>query len=488
MNRNIQFIIILILIISIHHLLYAQDSTGVKIKSEQWKWQESYQKISINLGYDTLSAPPSFKGTDHERWWKILGYTKLNVLVELALAENHHLKVAKSQVEESRARVQVAKSFLYPSLSFNPSFLSEEFSANRPLPFDIAAQRVRINTYVLPVDLTYEVDLFGKVRNDIDASQFGLQTATALQEASNLAIAAEVARNFAILLTLDSEIAIMERTIHTREENLEIVKTRYLAGLTNEIDLQRAQTELSSLAVQLKSNQIKRTEVELALATLCGQPVSNFSIERSGIQYLVPRINPKESASLGVNRPDIQAAKYSAEAYAAQTKSVRKEMYPALNIGGSAGLLAGESGQIFESDSRNWLIGATLSVPLFEGGRRRAQLAISNYQLQAAMSNLKQQELTAYQEVERELSHLARLNEQLLAQQEFLTAARRAADLSHQRYRKGLVTYLEVVDAERVVLEAETLSIQLLGQQLLSTVDLIVAMGGDLGMFDKLEN
>ncbi len=485
MKRIIQFMIVFMVLVSSTPLLLAQEDTiGRETSQEQWKWKEAYQPVSISLGYDTLTASPVSNNREDQPWWEIFGYEKLNTLVELAMAENYDLKAAENRVEESRAGVQWEKSLLYPSLSLNPSFIRQEFSANRPLPFDIPAQRIRNNTYVLPLDISYEVDLFGRIRNDVAASQFNWQAATALQKASGLSIAAEVARNFVWLLTLDSESEILERTIQTRQENLEIVRTRYQAGLTNEIDLQRAQTELSSVAVQLKNNQLQRTEIELALALLTGQSASEFAVEPAGIQYLAPLIRPRNQVGLSISRPDLQAATSSVGAFEKQLKSIQKERYPRLFLDGSAGLLAGQSEQIFEGDSRNWLVGATLSVPLFEGGRRNAQVALGRAQLERVNNQLKQQELNAHQEVEREMSNLLRLHEQLLSQQEFLTAAQRAAALSQQRYLKGLVTYLEVVDAQRIVLEAERLSIQLLGQQLLSTIDLMVALGGDVGTLE----
>ena len=179
-----------------------------------------------------------------------------------------------------------------------------------------------------------------------------------------------------------------------------------------------------------------------------------------------------------LTRPDLKAASYAVEAHKRALKSARKNLYPSLYVTGSTGLLSGEAEQIFDGESRNWLLGATLAVPLFEGGRRQAQININEHQLQRSIGNLKQEELIAYQEVINQRSRLLRLKEQMTSQQEFRAAAQRAADLSHQRYTKGLVTYLEVVDAERIVLEAERLSIQLLGQQLLSTVDLMAAKGG----------
>jgi len=480
MNRNSQFILVFIVILGMSHGAFSQDSIGVGAQNSSWKWQTQLQDISIHLGDDTLSAAPEVEGADRKQWWEVFGYPTLNSLIELALEENQNVKIGKSQVAEGRERVKLARSYYYPSISLNPSFIREELSANRPMPFDIAVERVTMNSYLLPLDVSYEVDILGRIKNDVEASEFNFQATHASQEALQLAIASEVARNFALLLTLDTENQILARTIRSRQENLEIVETRYSAGLTNEIDLQRARTELSSVAVQLENNRRQRTEVELRLATLSGQPASTFSIEWTGIQYLAPVIQPDAPNALSANRPDIRAADYTIEAYKKQVESARKNRYPSLYLQGSAGLLTGESDQLFEGDSRNWLVGATLSVPLFEGGRRQAQLAISDHQLQAATYHLKQQELVAHQEVEQALSSLLRLHEQLAAQQEFLVAAQKAAELSQQRYRKGLVTYLEVVDAERIVLEAERLSAQLLGQQLISTIDLIVAMGGNL--------
>lgn len=446
--------------------------------ADHWKWQPGSPDLKIKLGDDTITAPPQ-NNVNEKEWWKAFGYPELNRLTDLALAENHDIKIGESRVGASYAREKYTRSFLYPSVSFNPSVIRQEYSANRPLPVDFGTQQSVINnTYSLPLDLSYEVDITGKISNRTKASSYDFQAATASQESMELSVASRVARNFAMLLTLDAEKEILERTLSTRQENLEIVETRYKAGLTNEIDYQRAKTEYSSVSVQLRNNQLQRTDIELALSTLCGQSATNFSIEDTELKYLAPELTsylPSVSNNL---RPDIRAAEYEVKSYKNELKSSKKELYPSLYLDGSVGLLSGQADNVFESESRNWLIGATLSVPLFEGGRRRAQMEISEHQLQSAVDQLDQQKLVANQEVEKALSNLGRVNDQLSVQQDYLSAAQKAAELSRQRYRKGLVTYLEVVDAERVVLEAERLLAQLLGQQLISTIDLVEATGG----------
>jgi outer membrane protein TolC len=156
-----------------------------------------------------------------------------------------------------------------------------------------------------------------------------------------------------------------------------------------------------------------------------------------------------------------------------------------LSVFGSAGLVSATSNKLFEEDSRNWLVGANLSIPVFEGRRRQSLLEISEQQMQGAAEQLKQNELIASRQVAQASDELRRLNEKLSDQQQFLNAALKTADLSRQRYKQGLVTYLEVVDAERVVLEAERLLIQILGGQLLSTVDLFVSLGGNTAQVYK---
>ncbi len=484
MNNSIQIIIIFLLTVFRFHHLEAQVQSSAALNHEPTSWQEQAEANVLSYGLDTLKSTPVSGTVAGNQWWKVLGYESLNELVALALNENYQLATVHSQVKESEARVQLAKSSLYPTIGFNPSFYRQEFSGNRPLPFDLPADRITYNTYSLPIDLSYEIDIFGRNKSNVKASQFNLQAASASEQAYQLDVASAVTRNFIFLLTLDSEAKIMESTRQAREENLEIVTIRYEAGLTNEIDVQRAKSELSSVEVQIKNIQIDRREVELQLASLTGQTASDFSVESEGIQYFAPALSAVDNIALIENRPDLQASKYAVEASKMQIKAARKNRYPALYVSGSAGLLAGNSNQIFDGESRNWLLGAGLSVPLFEGGKRQALLHISEHQLEGAEGMFKHNELVAGREVANELSDLQRLEEQLTAQQGFLAAARRAADLSRQRYKKGLVTYLEVVDADRIVLEAERLSIQLLGQQLLSTVDLIVASGGTLEKLD----
>ena len=447
----------------------------LRAQEQPWKWQSALDYQPFVLEEDTIAYPPTWERST--KWWEVFGYEKLNELEALALQENYDIKILKNRVAESRAGVKAAASPLFPSLSFNPSFIRQEFSGNRPVGFDVEVPQIRLNTYSLPVDLNYELDIFGRIRNNINAFKYNLQATEASRDNLVLLVSSEVARNFFQLITLDTENAILERTYRTRQDNLEIVEIRYQAGLVNEIDLQRARTELASIEVQLRNNEQLRTEIEIALATLCGQSPSEFLIGETSIKYLPPEIQPEEQERLKQSRPDLVEANFQLLSFEESLKNSRKQLYPTLSLQGSYGYLSGESNDIFESNSRTWLVGGTFSVPIFEGFRRKANLEISRQQLEASRNVLTLRELQANREVENALSNLSRLKEQLVAQQNFQEAAKKAAELSKERYTKGLVTYLEVVDAERIFLDAERLSAQLLGQQLINTVLLIQALG-----------
>lgn len=465
-----QKIIIAFLLLSFFRCeLFAQE-TGRK-------WPGPDESPSLVIEEDTIQDP--FTGTKFDReWWTVFGYTQLNKLQALALAGNYDIKVLENRVLESKARVQATASALFPSVSFNPSFIRQEFSGTRPVGFDIDVPQIRLNTYSVPIDLNYEVDVFGRISHQTRASRFELEATQASRDDVVLTVTAEVARNYFLLITLDTELDILKRTLNTRQDNLEIVEIRYDAGLVNEIDLQRARTELASIEVQVESNRLQRTEIELVLAILCGQEPQEFRVPETRLTYQPPQVYTDPPATLDQRRPDLLQAAYELQSFEQRLKSARKELYPSLLLQGSFGYLSESTDALLENQSRNWLVGGTVAIPLFDGFRRRANIKIADQQLEAAENRQQQQTLRAQQEVENARSNLARLRQQLIAQQAFQQAARQAAELSKERYTKGLVTYLEVVDAERIYLDAERLSVQLLGRQLITTVTLIQAIGG----------
>ncbi len=451
--------------------LQAQDSlTG-------WKWQEPPQEnIVLYIGNDTITknADPV---TDSAPWWKAFGYTELDSLVQKALANNIDLRIAGARVEQARANKKIALAAMFPAIRLEPSFVRQEFSPNRPNPFGGQLDRATLNTYELPVTLSYEVDVFGKNINNVEASTLMSRASEEERKNTLLAVIAEVSRNYFLLLQLDAESDLLKHTETTRKDNLEITSTRYEAGLVSEIDVLRAKTELSSVQVQLKNNRQLRAEIELILATLTGEDASTFQVPHSKVRYLPPSVAFMEKDSLALSRPDLKAARLLLESSDKRVSKQWKELLPSFYLNGSYGYLSGDAGTLIETNGRSWIAGISASLPIFEGGRKRSEIKLRRSELQEARENYNKLTLESYRQVENAYAQLQWVHQQLLAQQQFVIAARDAANLTGERYRKGLVNYIDVVDAERQVLEAERLSVQLFGQELSGRVSLIQALG-----------
>lgn len=442
-----------------------------------WKWQEPPQEsVALYIGNDTITENTD-PITDVEPWWEAFGYTTLDSLVQKAILNNVDLKIARARVEQARADKQIALAELFPAIRFEPSFVRQEFSANRPNPFGGQLGRATLNTYELPLTLSYELDVFGKNINNVQASSLRSKASEEERKNTLLAVTAEVARNYFLLLQLDAENDLLVHTEKTRQDNLEITSTRYEAGLVSQIDVLRAKTELSSVQVQLKNNRQLRAEIELILATLAGEDASTFQIPHSKVRYLPPSVAFVDKDSLSGSRPDLKAAKLLMEASDKRVSSQWKKLLPSFRLNGSYGYLSGNADNLIEDNGRTWIAGISASLPIFEGGRKRSEIKLKRSELQEARENYNKLTLESYRQVENAYAQLQWAHRQLLAQQEFVAAARDAANLTNERYRKGLVNYIDVVDAERQVLEAERLSVQLFARELTGRVTLIQALG-----------
>ena len=447
----------------------------VKAQNDPWRWKSPRNYPAMVIEGDTLSPPPALS---YDTWWQQFGYQQLDELQSAVYLENLEIKVMQNRVLQAQATVKAARAVMMPAVSISPSATREELSANRPIGFDAGdLPQVWQNTFSLPVLLRYEVDLFGRNGNAIKAAKFDLLATKASKKDLTLQITSQMAQQYFTLVTLDTEQIILERTVRIREDNLDIVQTRYQAGLVNAIDVQRARTELATVVVARNNNRLLRSEIELAIATLCGQSPSTFSIPATPLQYLPPVVQPDAPDVIIQQRPDIQQIDNELKAAEQSLKNRRKQLYPSLSLNGSWGYVSADTENLFNDRSTSWLLGGTLSIPVFEGWRRRAELDINKQNLEASQNLLTLQALRAQQEIENLASNLSRLQQQLSAQQDFQEAAQQAALLTKARYTKGLVTYLEVVDAERVVLDAEQLSVQLIGDILINTIRLMVAQG-----------
>lgn len=448
-------------------------------------------------------------------WWKVFGDAGLDRCISETLAGNQDLRVAAARIVEAHAMDRIAAADFYPNIIFEGSAVRQRTSNTEPIqraklvgpsPFGgsggsgtgsgtggtgggssggqtVLATQPLTNTFNLfrtPFDLNWELDLFGRVRRTYQASRAQTQSVEADFQNMTLSISANAAINYFSLRALDAELDVLDRTIKTRREGLRISQERLQAGLTSELDVVRAQADLASNEADALALQRTRGEVENAIATLLGKPASLVRFPKSPLSEsaVPPRVPAGIPGELLERRPDIASAERLLAAANARIGVAKAAFFPVVRLTGAAGFESADLSSLFSWESRIWQIGPSVTLPIFEGGRNAANLEASKARYDQAVGNYRGQVLVAFQEVENALKDLQTLAAQSEAQNRAVEAARRALELSQQQYAKGSITFLDVLDSERVALADERAAVQLLGQRYQATVQLIKALGG----------
>jgi NodT family efflux transporter outer membrane factor (OMF) lipoprotein len=412
------------------------------------------------------------KGT----WWQIFADQTLNELESQALNSNQNLKAAVARVDQSRATARVARSEFLPNLNLDPSFTRQRYSPNQNPSFG----NITANTFNMPLDLSYEVDLWGRVRRSFESARADAQASLANYYGVLLTLQADVAENYFSIRALDAEIATVTATVDLREQQVQLVRSRFDGGIGSDLDVARAETELATTEAEAASLAQRRAELENAIAILIGKNPSTFTLAAYTNNWSPqsPAIPAGLPAELLERRPDVAEAERQLASANARIGVAKAAFFPVLTLTGSGGFVSGDIDSLFKWDSRTWSIGPSLSLPLFAGGRNRANYQHSKSAFEESVALYRQHVLVAFGEVENSLSGIHYLDVQAEAQQRAVTNARRAADLATDRYRSGIVSYLEVVDASREALQSERANAQLTGQRLIASVQLIKALGG----------
>ncbi len=412
---------------------------------------------------------------DKGAWWQVYNDPLLNDLQQRAMAANQSLQAAIARVSQARAAARISESALYPRLDLDPSVQRGRTAA------DLNGDRAQTATVLrTPLDLSYEIDLWGRVRRSVEAGTAEYEASTAEMQNILLTLQAEVSRNYFSLRSLDAQLDLLRRTVELRRTNLQLVTSLFDNGQVGRLDVARAETELANAQAETAALNRRRVATEHALAVLVGEPVANFTLPLPppDLEARPPRVAAGLPSALLERRPDIAAAERRMIAANARIGIAKAAFFPAVSLTGSAGYASNELSSLFEWDNRTWSLGPFVSLPIFDAGRNRAQLAEAEAAWQETVALYRQQLLVAFREVEDALSDMRILSEQAEAQQRALDAARQAADLSRKRYRAGLVSYIEVVVSERTALATELLANQVLEQRFQASVSLIKALGG----------
>lgn len=338
----------------------------------------------------------------------------------------------------------------------------------------------QFSTFSVPLDLSYEVDLWGRVRRSFESAQAQAQASVADYHNVLLTLTADVAVNYFLVRSLDAESAALRRTVESRHESVRILNERFATGVIPEIDVAQAKTELASAKADLADVTRQRAETLHALALLCGEAVGSFEIAERSLTVAPAIVSPALPSTLLERRPDIARAERNLAAKNAQIGMARAAYFPAVRLAGQAGYLSAEAESLFSGDSRVWSIGPSVSLPLFNAGRTAAQVRQSKAAYQEALADYRQTVLAAFKEVEDSLAQIVLRTEQASAQAEALTAARRVTELAKARYDAGATSYLELLDAERTALLHERRQAQLEAQRFAASVRLIKSLGGGL--------
>ncbi|CAM2887807.1 efflux transporter outer membrane subunit [Rariglobus hedericola] len=409
-------------------------------------------------------------------WWRAFNDPALDALITRALAANQDLRAALARVEQSRALAGVARSAYLPSLAADPSLTRERSSRT----VDNALPDSPATTHRLSIDLSWELDLFGRVRRLNQSARADLDAAGATFAAARLSLTAEVATTHFTLRALDRELAIVTQTTAVRRDTLQLIQARVRQGTADDVALARAETELAATEADAAALAIRRSATQNALAVLLGEPApsSDHSTLITQLSTPPPAIPAGLPGNLLTRRPDIAAAERSLAAASARIGVAKSAFFPTIALTGAAGYASADISDLTKPDSRLWSFGPSIYLPLFQGGRNKANLARSRAAYDEAAATYQQSVLVALREVQDALTASRLLGDQAAAQSRAVASARRGADLSQKRYDAGFVSYFEVVDAQRTALVVERADAQLAGQRWITHVALIKALGG----------
>jgi multidrug efflux system outer membrane protein len=412
-------------------------------------------------------------------WWQVFREKELDQLELLASAHNQELAGAVARFTEAQASFRVSSADLWPQVSLDPSYIRQRTSFNQPSDGHAIGISPTYNTFTMPLQARWEVDLWGKVRRQVESAKAQLIASSDDLEGVKLAIQAEVATDYFLLLSVDAEYDLLLRTADAYRRSLELTVNRRKGGIATDLDVSQAQTQLRTTEADLPGVRLQRTKLVHALSTLCGQPATDFNpeINRNSAREtpVVPMLLPSE---LLERRPDIAAAEQRMASANAQIGVAQGAFYPRLTLNGLAGFQSVTASTWFDWPSRFWAFGPTVDLPLFTGGRNRAQLALARASYNETVASYRQTVLSAFQEVEDQIAAQQLLEAQLTAEKAALVAAQRTLEIANNRYKAGLVTYLEVAIAQSAALNLERTVVQLQRDKQVATVGLIRALGG----------
>jgi NodT family efflux transporter outer membrane factor (OMF) lipoprotein len=450
-----------------------------------------------------MTAPPAFKesptqfketdgwtvaqpqdATLRGKWWEIYSDPELNALEEQLNIDNQNIRVSFENFMEARALVRQARSQYFPTISIGPSYTRSQTSSTTGSSTGsgsgtgASSSGKQSQVFSLPADVSWEPDLWGKVRNTVHANQYNAQLSAADLENERLSEQASLAEYFFEIRGQDELQRILDATVDADKKAVDSEQTRYDTGVDDQISLVEAQTTLASAQSAATNLGIARAQYEHAIAMLVGKPASSFSIPVKASVTAPPPIPIGLPSQLLERRPDIAGAERTMAAANAQIGVAYAAYYPALTISGSGGVESSAIKNLFDSASRFWSVGPSLSETIYDGGLRRATVNQYIATYNADLATYRQTVLTAFQQVEDSLASVRILSKQILDQQRAVESSQTFLKLEQNRYDTGIDPYIDVVTAQTTLLSNQQTLTNLQVEEMTASVQLIQALGG----------
>jgi NodT family efflux transporter outer membrane factor (OMF) lipoprotein len=410
------------------------------------------------------------------KWWEMFGDPTLNSIEEQVDVNNQSLKSAEARFQQARAMVRERRSDRMPTITTGASITRERLSLNRPVP--VPASETAAGDFNLGFQASWEPDLWGRVRSEVASAVQNAQATAADVENARLSLHAELAVDYFDLRSLDLEQRILENAVSAYQRAFELTDNRYRGGAANRAEMAEARTQLEATSAQAVDVTDLRAQYQHAIAVLTGRPPEGFTLEVNLRPIYLPEIPPGVPSALLERRPDIAAAERRVAAANSEIGLARAAFYPQVMLAAAVGLEGSSITNWLNWPSRLWAIGPSAAQTLFDAGRRRAALQESTANYDALVADYRQLVLTAFQQVEDNLASLRILGDEIKRQQRAVESARESEGLSMNRYKGGLVTYLEVVTAQSIRLDNERLAVDIGRRRMEAGVLLIRALGG----------
>src|SRR5437870_1651622 len=408
-------------------------------------------------------------------WWEVFNDAQLDALVTQVAITNQTIKAAEARVREARALTQAARAAFFPIVTANASATRSGGRAGVGTSGQTSGAR---NSYNVSLDVNWEIDLWGRVRRTVEASEATAEASAADLESAKLSAQAQLAEDYFLLRAQDAQIRLLNDTVGAYERSLQLTRNQYAVGVVGRADVAQAETQLKSTQAQAIDATVQRAQLEHAIAILIGKPPAEFSIAAEIVPTKFPDIPIGVPSALLERRPDIAAAERRAAAANAQIGVAESAFFPSLTLSATGGFQSSVLSHLLSLPSRFWSLGPALAQTVFDAGLRRAQTAQAMATYDENVATYRQTVLGGFQEVEDNLAALRILGQEAAVQAEAVQAARESLAIVTNQYRAGTVNYLAVVVVQATALANERTALNILGRRLTASVALIKALGG----------